>query len=254
MHRSPTLFGLERSRWWVNGLQQAVSWLADYTAAGVGQLLQAFGLRYKRGRAAVHSPDPDYDLKLLYVQAAQQLAWQDEERYVLLYEDELTYYRRPTIARAYASQGQHQARAAQGYGSNTARRIASVLNPVSGQLIAWQRKGFDRHTLVRFYREVQAAYPQAEHIFIAQDNWPVHFHPDVFQALMGSKITLLRLPTYAPWTNPHEKVWLKLYQEVLHQHDLAHDWMALQQWVERWLQQFRHGSHELLRFVGLLPI
>jgi hypothetical protein len=128
LHRSPTLFGLERSRWWVAGLQQVVKWTADYTAAGISQLLGAFDLRYKRGRAYVHSPDPDYDLKLLYVQAAQQLARQDAERYVLLYEDELTYYRRPTVARAYALQGHQQALAVQGYGSNTTRRIASVLN------------------------------------------------------------------------------------------------------------------------------
>ena len=75
-------------------------------------------------------------------------------------------------------------------------------------------------TLRRFYREVLAAYPAAERIDIAQDNWPVHFHQAILSELSGTRIRLLRLPTYAPWTNPIEKVWRKLNQEVLHQHRL----------------------------------
>jgi len=31
-------------------------------------------------------------------------------------------------------------------------------------------------------------------------------------------ITLVYLPTYAPWLNPIEKLWRKAYQEVLHLH------------------------------------
>lgn len=190
---------------------------------------------------------------MLYVQAAHSLAQQDPERYVLLYEDELTYYRRPTVSRAYACQGHHQRLAVQGHGHNTSRRIASVLNAVTGQLIAWQRERFDRQTLIRFYEAVEKAYPQAQRIFIAQDNWPVHFHPDILLAFAHTKISLLRLPTYAPWTNPHEKVWLWLYKDILHHHDLASDWPALQQRVERWLSNFRDPSPALLSFVGLLP-
>jgi transposase len=35
----------------------------------------------------------------------------------------------------------------------------------------------------------------------------------------ATQIGLLRLPTYVPWTNPIEKLWQRLKQEVLHQHD-----------------------------------
>jgi hypothetical protein len=253
VQRSPTLVGLPRSRWWLDGLRQRLSWLHDYSLVGVHRLLRRFNVRYKRGRTYVHSPDPDYDLKLLYVQAALSLTRHNPQRYVFLYQDELTYFRRPTVARAYAPSGHDRPRALQGTGSNTTRRIAGVLNALTGQLIAWQRDRFDRHTLLRFYQAVQAAYPQAERIFIVQDNWPVHFHPDILLGLSHTKICLLRLPTYAPWTNPHEKVWLRLYQQVLHLHEQASDWLALQQRVQHWLDQFRDGSTDLLRFVGLLP-
>jgi transposase len=40
-------------------------------------------------------------------------------------------------------------------------------------------------------------------------------------ALAPSKIVLVPLPTYAPWTNPVEKVWRKLCQEVLHLHEFV---------------------------------
>jgi transposase len=63
-----------------------------------------------------------------------------------------------------------------------------------------------------------SSYPKADQIFVIQDNWPVHWHPVVVQGLRDSKLTLVTLPTYAPWLNPVEKVWRKLYAEVLHLH------------------------------------
>lgn len=237
----------------MEGLRQGLSWLQGYSLVGVHRLLKQFNLRYKRGRTYVHSPDADYDLKLAYVQAAFHQAQNNPSQVVFLYQDELTYFRRPTVARAYASSGQDAPRALQGYGANTTRRIASVLNALTGQLTAWQRQHFDRHTLLRFYQAVQDTYPLASVIYIVQDNWPVHFHPDVLSALRHTRICLLRLPTYAPWTNPHEKVWLKLYQQILHLHEQASDWASLQQRVQDWLDQFQHASPDLLHFVGLLP-
>ena len=137
--------------------------------------------------------------------------------------------------------------------ANSARRIAGCLNRHTGQLIAWQRSHFDRRTLIQYYAAVQATYPHAERIFIAQDNWPVHFHQDVLAALVDTPIVLVPLPTYAPWTNPIEKVWRKLYQELLHLHDFSDRWGDLQQAVADWLAQFRDGSLDLLRYVGLYP-
>lgn len=95
-------------------------------------------------------------------------------------------------------------------------------------------------------------YPDAEVIYIAQDNWPVHFHDDILAALAETKIRLIPLPTYAPWTNPVEKVWRKLFQEVLHHHPFSSDWGRFRATVTDFLAQFAHGSPELLRYVGLL--
>jgi hypothetical protein len=253
VHRSPLLLGLPRSRWWLEGIGQSVSWLKNCSLPAIQQIVQRLGLRYKRGREYLHSPDADYDLKLAYVEAAEQLARTQPGRYVLLYQDELTYYRRPTVSRAYALQGHHQALAVQGYGTNQRRRVAGALNAITGHFIAWQRERFDTRTLIAYYQALEAAYPEAEVIFVAQDNWPVHFHPHILQALLPSKISLLRLPTYAPWTNPVEKVWLRLKQQLLHQHSWADDWQALKSAVQAWLDQCDDDPLDLLHFVGLSP-
>ena len=166
---------------------------------------------------------------------------------MLLYLDELTYYRRPSVA-----QGLRPAR--QGWGSNTRRRVAAVLDARTGQVIARQTARRGRHELIALYRQIQTTYSQAERIFIVQENWPVHCHADIQLALQNTCLELLFLPTYAPWTNPIEKLWRWLYQEVLHLHSWADDWLGLQTVVSNGLSQFAPGSLDLLRYVGLYPV
>lgn len=111
LHRSPREAGLKRSRWWLDGIRQAVVGLGEYTLAGIWMMLKRLKLRYKRGRDYLHSPDPDYDLKLQYVVAAYKQAQANPAHVVLLYQDELTYYRRPSVARGYAPVGSKHPRA-----------------------------------------------------------------------------------------------------------------------------------------------
>jgi len=249
----PRLAGLERSRWWLDGLRQAISWLRTCSLAGVSKLLRRLGIVYKRGREYVHSPDPDYKLKLAYLAAARAQVHARPQHQVMLYLDEMTYTRRPSVGYDYAPRRSKRPLARLGWGTNCQRRIAGALDVETGRFITWQRSRFDRRNLLAFFRALQAAYPYAERIFLVLDNWPVHFHPDILLALANSNITLLRLPTYAPWTNPVEQVWRRLRQEVLHLHDFLEDWSALQTMVQRWLDQWRDGSLALLHYVGLLP-
>lgn len=252
MRRSPRLFGLARSRWRLTDLGQVVPWLLELTRGSIWRLLRRLGVRYKRGRHYLHSPDAAYDAKLAAITAAQLLARANPAAVVLLYEDEFTYYRRPTVSRAWAPGGGDAPRAVVGWGTNKKRRIAACLDAMTGRVMAWQRHRFDRRTLARFYHAVAAAYPAAEVIFLVHDNWPVHTHPDLLAAL-PPQLTLLPLPTYAPWTNPVEDLWRLLNGEVLHQHDFGDDWDGLQEAVTTWLAQWQQASPDLLHLVGLWP-
>jgi len=251
LRHSPRVYGLSRSRWWLAGLQHALTWLGRLSLPGIWALLRRWPLVYKRGRRYVHSPDPAYDQKLAAVARARRAVHATPTRRVFVYQDELTFYRHPTVAQAYTPRGSEQPLARQGLGHNTASRLAGCLNVQTGQLFVWQCSHFDRATLIRYYRALAEAYPTAERIYLAQDNWPVHFHPEVLAALRDSHITCLPLPTYAPWTNPIEKVWRKLYQEVLHLHPFGDRGDELRRTVNHWCQQFSAASPDLLRYVGL---
>jgi len=247
--------GLGRSRWWLDGLRQAVDWLRPLSLAGVHRLLGRLGIHYKRGRRYVHSPDPAYVAKVATLGYLRHRAEARSARITVLYADEMTYARRPTVAQGYALSGRDAPRADQGLGSNTHRRIAACVDVQTGRLFTWQRAHFAVATLLRCYQEVEQAYPDAQRLYLVQDNWPVHFHAFVREELAKhhSRIELLPLPTYAPWTNPTEKVWGLLAKDVLNQHEFLEDWPGLQRAVADWLAQYEQGSQSLLHTVGLCP-
>lgn len=249
--QAPQHFGIERSRWWLEGIRTQVAWMKQLSLPGIHGLLRKFKIVYKRGRHYVHSPDPEYEPKMARIAEVWRFVRSSPEQYVLLYEDELSYYRQPTVAQSYAPEGSKDPRAIRSHRSNVYRRLAGCLNALTGQVIAWDRSRFDRKTLLAFFLAVEKAYPKATTIFIILDNWPVHFHEDILAGLAGSKIQLIRLPTYAPWTNPIEKLWRKLYQEVLHLHQQSNEWDKLQSRVASFLDRLKAPSPDLLAYVGL---
>jgi hypothetical protein len=253
VRRAPRLAGHDRARWTLALLGRTVPWLRGRKPGSIRRILRRLGVAHKRGRRYVHSPDPAYDRKLAAITAAQALARANPGAVVLLYEDELTYHRRPAPAPGWAPRGADRPRAAQGWAPDKTRRVAACLEALTGRLLWWQRPRFDRRTLGRCLRDAAAAYPEAEVIYLALDNWPVHFHPEVLAALAATPIELLPLPTYAPWTNPVERVWRRLTEEVLAGHEFADDWPALQAAVEAALARFAAAPARLLRAAGLPP-
>jgi hypothetical protein len=244
----------------------------------MSRLLKRLGISYKRARAYIHSPDRHYDQKLSLIELARLRAYYQPDRFVLLYLDELSYYRQPTLASDYAARGSEQPLAELSYRSNTRFRVVAALNAMSGQVSYRQANKITVPQLSAFYADLRADYPDAEVIYVVQDNWPVHFHPDILARLQPQHwphpfnsapnwsdqpsekavhddlpIQLLCLPTYSSWCNPIEKLWRRLKQERLHLHRMSDDWQALKQNVANFLDGFKHGSPELLRYVGLLP-
>lgn len=278
LHRAPALCGHPQRRWTLATLRASCPWLRLATLGGLSRLLLRLGIAYKRGRAHVHSPDVLYEEKVRLVSWCLSCAREDPEHVCVLYQDEFSYYRQPTLARAYEARGHAQPLAERSYSRDTPFRVAAALNALTGQVTWMQRSKFDRQTLVRFYQAIREQYPQAETIYLLQDNWPVHFHPDVLAALgpqispwpwlvpdnwprepnpqakqLHLPIQIIGLPTYASWLNPIEKLWRWLKQDVLHLHDSSADWPALRDRVAAFLDQFLSGSQPLLRYTGLLP-
>lgn len=275
LRRDPHELGEPRSRWTLASIRRVCQWLHGLTPQGVWQTFQRLRIHYKRGRDYVHSPDPDYLAKLRTVHGhAQALA--RGESVALLFQDELTYYRQPTVAPAYEVAGHTQPLARRSYAANSCWRVVATLDACTGRVLYAQGARMGVVELVSFYETVATVYGGARTIYVVQDNWPIHTHPDVLAALepqrqawpwhrphhwraeptprarcLNLPIQLLLLPTYAAWTNPIEKLWRWLKQEVLHLHRLAEQWEELKRRVGEFLNQFAYGSATLLRYVGL---
>ena len=231
IRRDPATLGYTQSRWKLSLLAEVCDWLNISNESSLWRLLDRLDIRYKRGREYIHSPDRHYMDKLSLIELARLRAHYAPERYVFLYLDELSYYRQPTVARAYAARGNHQPLARRSHASNTCGRVIAVLNALTGQVNYLQRNKIARFTINNFWLDVRIAYPQAEVIYVAVDNWPVHFHVDSIARLQKQDfpwppyvplnwpkepaaraiqdnlpIRLLCLPTYASWLNPVEKL------------------------------------------------
>lgn len=229
---------------------------------------------------AIRSPDPNYDAKRADVATVLAEARAAPERIVVLYLDEVTVERQPTLANAYAPMGHTQPRARRRQRADTLSRVLGALNALTGKVIYRRATRITLALLVQFYQALREAYPQAECIYVIQDNWPVHTHPDVLVALQPQRtrwpwyrppnwpttpsptavkrwgqldlpIQIVPLPTYASWCNPIEKLWRQLRQDLTHLHPWADDLETLRAEIDRFLNQFAGGSLALLRYVGL---
>lgn len=252
--QTPETLGLAHSRWQLALIGKGCSWLNGYSLSGVWRVLRFLCLPYKRGQQHLHSPDPAYGQKKEQAQAYVQLAREQPQAVVTLYLDEFSYYRWPSAAPTYAPAGRLQPRARLTPRFNTRERLGIALDVYTGKLIYRQRAHIDLPQLIGLLGDIRRAYPKPTRIYVIQDNWHnVHFHPDQIAAAESLDITLVPLPTYAPWLNPTEKVGRKLRQEIVHMHRQSDDWDHLKQRVIDFLDQFAFGSSELLRYVGLSP-
>jgi len=254
VHTPPESLGVERSRWTLATLRQVDPVWARYSPSGLWRLLRALKIKYKRGRHYVHSPDPEYISKRDAAQECVEAARQHPDKVVTYYLDEFSFYRQPTVAQAWHLIGHTQPLARRAHRSNVYHRVIGALNVVTGQVISRMARKTDVPFICRFLRELRRAHPDIEELNAILDNWyNVHDHPDVHETARQERITLVYLPTYAPWLNPIEKLWRKSYQEVLHLHRYSDRWPELKERMHTFLRAYSEGSTELLRYVGLLP-
>lgn len=249
IRQEPALYDIHRSRWRRCDVQEVIPELAGYTLSGVGKVLKRLGLRLKRGRLSLHSPDPAYEAKMAKIARALGLARTRPRRVALCYGDEFSFYRQPTLSSRWDRIGQEPT-APLSHRSNTRWRICGGLEAVTGQ-VTWRGASSTRIPVLRqFLRDLRAAHPD-RHLFLVWDHWPVHAHADVLAEARTQRIHLLWLPTYAPWENPIEKRWRWCKQEHGSHHHQADRWRELKQQVSVWLDDFATGSDTLLRYVGL---
>lgn len=250
---NPTPNGPTPARWRLRSIRVSFDWLQDYSLSGVWRLLQRLDLRLRSAAVQLYSPDPDYLPKLARMLQCLREAALEPEEVVALFLDEMGYFHWPVAAPDWAPKAPGPAPYATKAGTHNQRRIIGALNALSGRVDHLQGYMISRREVLQMYRHLDSVYGQARRIYVLQDNWSIHRHPDVLAGLAElPRIEPVWLPTYAPWLNPIEKLWRWLRQDVLKMHRLAGNWQALRECVSAFLDQFVSGSQELLRYVGLL--
>ena len=248
------LNGPSPSRWNLRTIRETFPWLTSYTLSGVWRILDRYGLGLRSARVQMYSPDPEYTQKEGYLYFCLQEASQYPQEIVILFMDEMGFYRWPQPACDWGLLAPASEPCAHRAGPNNQQwRIIGVLNALTGQVNYLDNYIVGRQKVIEMYHYVDALYQNLQRIYVVQDNWSIHSHPDVLEALENfPKIEPVWLPTYAPWLNPIEKLWRWLRQDVLKMHRLAADFEESRSRVRAFLDQFKDGSPELLRYVGLL--
>jgi transposase len=250
-----TADGPPPSHWTLETIRATFEELQDYTLSGVWRWLRnRLGAKLRSGRVQQYSPDPEYKSKLRRLKRCLRKAAENPERVVLVFLDEMGYSCWPEPGLDWIGEPPDPAPLADRQESgNHLWRIIGAMNALTGQVNYLDGYIVGRAKVIQMYGLLAKAYPKAETIYVVQDNWSIHTHDDVLEALVQfPQIRPVWLPTYAPWLNPIEKLWRWLRQDVLKLHHLANDWKALQARVTSFLNQFSKGSTKLLQYVGLL--
>ncbi len=101
---------------------------------GISRILKRLKFSRKQALMFIRSPDPAYASKQAAIETALAEAAQQPGQVILLYLDELTYYRRPSKAPAYAHWATINRWPWRQPGSNTQTRIVGTLNARTGQV------------------------------------------------------------------------------------------------------------------------
>lgn len=240
-------------RWSLQIVRAHFDWLADYTLGGVWRVLHKLDIQWKQGYVRQWSPDPDYADKLKYLEKCLKQVAKDPSHFALLFLDEMGYYRWPSAARDWITSADGYRLAEHGDCNNQQWRVIGALNAYTGRVSYLQNYIVGREAVINCHEQRHDRYRRCEKVFIVEDNWNVHTHPEVNAALEClPRLERVWLPTYASWLNPIEKLWRWTRQSILHQHRMSDQWPALRQRVASFFDQFAHGSTDLLRYVGLL--
>ena len=241
------------SRWTLSRLRGSLDWLAPYTLSGVWRLLSRCGLRLRSGRVQQYSPDAGYAEKVKHLCDCLRQTASLPDSHVLVFLDEMGYRRWQETGRVWTQVPPAEVPVAGCGGKNNAQwRVIAALNAMTGQVCYLDNYVVGRQKVIEMYQHLAQLYPQAETIYVVQDNWSIHKHSDVIDALSElPRIQPVWLPTYAPWLNPIEKLWRWLRQDVLKMHRFGSQWEGLRTRVNGFLDRFASGSDALLRYVGL---
>ena len=219
--RSPTDFGFVRSRW--SCATAVVLLRQDYrvrvSRETVRRCLRRADLVWRRPRPVLRPKDPRRAEKLRKIRAVLRNLPSGE---TAVFQDEVDVNTNPKIGSMWMPKGQQAEVTTPG--SNVKRYLAGSLHWRTGELILsapGRRRNAD--LFVAHLDELRRRFRRYKVIHVICDN--ARFHTvegsrvvRAYLAAHGDRIVLHYLPAYAPQTNPVERVWWHLHEQVTRNH------------------------------------
>ena len=235
--RSPTSFDFVRSRW---SCETIVVLLredheVEVSRETVRRRLRAGGLVWRRPRPVLGPKDPAHAVKLGKIRALLRSLPAGE---VAVFMDEVDINTNPKIGSMWMFNGQQAEVVTPG--NNEKRYLAGSLDWRTGRLTLTEgrpRQGRNAELFMTHLDDLRRRYRRYTVIHVICDNAKSHHAKRVRQYLAehGGRLTVHYLPAYAPQTNPIERVWWHLHEEVTRNHrcptmdellTLVRDWLA----------------------------
>jgi transposase len=235
--RSPRDFGFLRSRWTCATV--VVLLLSYYQLAvsreTVRRWLHQADLVWRRPRPVLRRQDPCRQGK---VRALRRLLANLPADEVAVFEDEVDINTNPKIGSMWMRKGQ-QAQV-ETPGDNAKRYLAGSMNWRTGTLWVTQGSKRDGALFVQHLDDLRRRLRRYRVIHVICDN--ARFHQAAkckrlaeYLKQWGHRMVLHYLPLYAPETNPIERVWWHLHDEITRNHQ-CHTIEELLDLVFRWLE------------------
>jgi transposase len=236
--QSPRDFGFYRSRW---SCGTVVALLREdhgirVSRETVRRWLDEEGLVWRRPRPVLGPKDPQRAQKLRKIRALLRDLPADE---MAVFEDEVDVNTNPKIGSMWMRRGQQAEVVTPG--TNTKRYLAGSLNWRTGEVIL-SEPGRSRNAdlFLAHLDELRRRFRRFRRIHVVCDNAIFH-KPErakkvrEYMAQWGHRMVLHFLPTYDPQSNPMERVWWHLHEEITRNHrcrdieellDLVFQWLA----------------------------
>jgi putative transposase len=218
--RTPADFGFVRSRWTCEAVALVLreDWRVAVSRETVRRRLREAGLVWRRPRAVLGPKDPAYAYKLGKI---RRLLRELPAAEVAVFQDEVDVNTNPKIGSMWMWRG-CQAEVVTP-GTNEKRYLAGSLNWRSGELILTEgqpHQGRNTELFLAHLDELRRRLRRYRVIHVICDNAKPHQARRVrkYLAEHEGRVVLHYLPTYAPQTNPIERVWWHLHEEITRNH------------------------------------
>ncbi|CNF57412.1 transposase [Yersinia similis] len=225
MQQPPQHFGWLRSRWSTTLLSIEIKNLfsISISISTVYRCLCQAGIVWRRAAPTLKFKDPHYAEKVAAIQTALE---KNDVANPVFYEDEVDIDLNPKIGADWCMKGQQKRIATPG--QNQKHYLSGTVNAMTGKVDYVSGASKNSILFINMLEKLRQTYRRAETITLILDNYVIHKSRKVEDWLQENpKFKLLFLPTYSPWLNKIELLWLSLHETITRNHQCRYMWQLL---------------------------